>query len=1097
MAYTAATKIPPLVFFQWSRPDAPDPKLSSPIDADDTVITFSSAPKDYLGAVIAGAFLMGVKNSQSYTELIYVPAGALSTDGLTATGVVRGIRISGLDYTTGDTDFADTHEQDSPVFCSVNAVYEALLAGIFSGTIATNGLTLRLGDETDTNVTLVAAGVSDEGFLRKNYTSGHVEYSDDGAAWTSFASVSASDLVTVSAADTTPGHLSDKISVSGGIVKSITSPAGNEVLNLNADIEVAYTARAAVEAGNPLCKTTVADEAEKVMDRTPDYRIGEDKEVEAEATTFVRSCNVTDNITASVYVYANVAYVKFDKVDEFGVHTLSSSQTLGAGSGYAPDICSTEDGTTVVVSYRSSADDKVYAVALSVTVSTMAIAIGTPVEFGDDDTTADGYTSVALVNKSTPAIVVGFVDTADADKGKVRAATVTGTAIGAPGAAVEVLTTNTGDTVAYISVAYSAEDRVVVMVGDSTGTDAYYVALSVATGTALAMATEVAVATATATACKAQYIKDNYVLLAWIGTSSYVYARVASISGLTLSFPADATTVNALAAATPDIAVTSEEQAFIVYEQTAAGLGKFNVLTLNDTSITLGDQKTFNAVTGTVAYTSVAKLNSRGMVNIGYRDESTTNYFYAECFQNYSNVDYVLGFGQSAVAATESVSVRTKGVESNVTGLTAGTLYYLADLITFGGSTTQFDISEPTTDTIRYTYDTTGTDPNINAYSIKEGDMIVINGQNFTAANNGTFEVTASASTYFEITNASGVTESNKTIGTGSIKTLGISSSNNTGIKVGIGKDTTELDIAIERVGATDAPTVRTYTTTSTQFGAGDTQFDVTNPVGTTFTYTYNSTGTDPVITAVAIPIGSIVEVYIGALSAGNKGVFTVTASGADYFSVTNAAGVAEINKRMGVGYLAKRNLYTWAKPVGLSYIEVEVQAAGGGSGGGDGGSTLAAGAGGGAYSKKVMQASDLGETETIAVGAYGKGASDGLCQSDGTSGSMSIFGTHLVCTGGEGSEENTATTYGEGGSATGGDIDIDGQEGGCALNSLAGGTGGSAFLGHGGPAGGDSVGSQAGKNYGGGAGGTYDNSTERAGADGAQGIVIIKEYLS
>ena len=47
---------------------------------------------------------------------------------------------------------------------------------------------------------------------------------------------------------------------------------------------------------------------------------------------------------------------------------------------------------------------------------------------------------------------------------------------------------------------------------------------------------------------------------------------------------------------------------------------------------------------------------------------------------------------------------------------------------------------------------------------------VIINAQNFTAANNGTFEVTGIGTNYFEVTNASGVAESNKTIGTGSIK---------------------------------------------------------------------------------------------------------------------------------------------------------------------------------------------------------------------------------------------------------------------------------------------------------------------------------------
>ena len=115
MTYTAATKLPPLIFTQWSRPDAQNPCLASPIDKSSTTLTFTSAPLDYQGNVITGDFLMRSTNKSQYTELMYVPVGGMSVDGLTATGVVRGVRISGLDYTTGDSDYADTHEGDSPV----------------------------------------------------------------------------------------------------------------------------------------------------------------------------------------------------------------------------------------------------------------------------------------------------------------------------------------------------------------------------------------------------------------------------------------------------------------------------------------------------------------------------------------------------------------------------------------------------------------------------------------------------------------------------------------------------------------------------------------------------------------------------------------------------------------------------------------------------------------------------------------------------------------------------------------------------------------------------------------------------------------------
>ncbi len=87
-----------------------------------------------------------------------------------------------------------------------------------------------------------------------------------------------------------------------------------------------------------------------------------------------------------------------------------------------------------------------------------------------------------------------------------------------------------------------------------------------------------------------------------------------------------------------------------------------------------------------------------------------------------------------------------------------------------GNSTTQFDITNPSGTTFRYTYDGTGTDPTISATTMPVGSFVLIAGQNFNAANNGLFVVTASGSNYFEVTNAAGVVESDKTLGTGSLR---------------------------------------------------------------------------------------------------------------------------------------------------------------------------------------------------------------------------------------------------------------------------------------------------------------------------------------
>ena len=240
-----ATRLPDLseiVFFQWATPSAPSPKLSAPVGPTDTTLTFTSPPYDKSGAVVTEAFLMGIRNDEGYVETVYVPVGALSVDGLTATGVVRGIELEGLDWTAGDTNNAATHQQDSPVFCNITGVMNAIVHSAIQGTVATGGTNFIIGNDAAGTVTIsrsTGAGTTAP-WLRYNNTGSEVEFSDDGVAWTAINDVTASNLLDVSATDTTPGYLSDKlVSAAGGIDFNILGGGGNETLNLTVDLSEA------------------------------------------------------------------------------------------------------------------------------------------------------------------------------------------------------------------------------------------------------------------------------------------------------------------------------------------------------------------------------------------------------------------------------------------------------------------------------------------------------------------------------------------------------------------------------------------------------------------------------------------------------------------------------------------------------------------------------------------------------------------------------------------------------------------------------------------------------------------------------------------
>ena len=145
-----------LTVFQYSRPLAPNPRIAQPVDSTATTITVTNPPLDNNGNVLTSGFLMNAQGANGAVEIIGVPPGAVSVDGLTFTGVVRGIRPYGLDYTTGDPAFAIDLPQDAPIGCAVAQTYHRMMIGALQGIIASGAPNWRIGDGIDENVTVYA-----------------------------------------------------------------------------------------------------------------------------------------------------------------------------------------------------------------------------------------------------------------------------------------------------------------------------------------------------------------------------------------------------------------------------------------------------------------------------------------------------------------------------------------------------------------------------------------------------------------------------------------------------------------------------------------------------------------------------------------------------------------------------------------------------------------------------------------------------------------------------------------------------------------------------------------------------------------------------
>jgi hypothetical protein len=176
----------------------------------------------------------------------------------------------------------------------------------------------------------------------------------------------------------------------------------------------------------------------------------------------------------------------------------------------------------------------------------------------------------------------------------------------------------------------------------------------------------------------------------------------------------------------------------------------------------------------------------------------------------------------------------------------------------------------------------------------------------------------------------------------------------------------------------------------------------------------------------------------------------------------------------------------TWTRPTDITKVVVEVQ--GGGAGGArDATGTDQIGGSAGGYAKKLLDVSSI-TTSTITIGAAGAGATgDNTAGADGGDSSWAD-GTNTI-SGLKGVGGNTASTRTIGGLGTGGDINIQGGNGGKQINMY----GGSSQFGNGGGNWSAVAGQNDATGYGAG-GGSMETSGGNGGS-GTAGIVVVWEY--
>lgn len=289
----------------------------------------------------------------------------------------------------------------------------------------------------------------------------------------------------------------------------------------------------------------------------------------------------------------------------------------------------------------------------------------------------------------------------------------------------------------------------------------------------------------------------------------------------------------------------------------------------------------------------------------------------------------------------------------------------------------------------------------------------------------------------------------------------------------------------------------RGYDETQNGMTAGNTIY-LSDTAGATST----SAGTVSVILGQANAAGVLYfdPVQLQYANLANNNVFT----GANTFTAATTTFDESITGHASTTYTVYTADGTWTKPAEFEYIVVALCAGGGGGGGQTDATEGSGGGGGGGCSKELLTRNDLSATTSVQILVGAAGAA-GAADAAGSAGGSSKFGTFLSATGGSGGATGGAeSTGGAGGAGTGGDLNIDGSNGGpgAGIAGLGlGGAGGSSMLGNGGAmclqeTGGAS--GNIGDGYGAGGGGACsdDSAADFTGAAGIQGVVIITTYF-
>jgi len=328
----------------------------------------------------------------------------------------------------------------------------------------------------------------------------------------------------------------------------------------------------------------------------------------------------------------------------------------------------------VVIAYRDGGNS-FYGTAIVGTVSGTSISFGTAVVF---ESANSQYIS-ATFDSNSNKVVIAYQDYGNSQYGTAIVGTVSGTSISF-GTAVVFESAES----AYISAVYDANAQKVVIAYRDDGNSNYGTAVvGTVSGTSISFGTLVVFNSSTTDYVGIAYdanAQKTVISYQDGGNSNYGTAIVGTVSGTSISFGTEIIFESSQSSYVSISYSTVAKKVVISYQDGGnSDYGTAIVGAVSGTSISFGTPVVFESA-GSNWISSVYDANAQKVV-IAYQDSGNSSYGTAIVFQNEStNAPDFVGLATQTVTDTDPVDVTIiGGTNEDITGLTAASLYYVAD----------------------------------------------------------------------------------------------------------------------------------------------------------------------------------------------------------------------------------------------------------------------------------------------------------------------------------------------------------------------------------------------------------------------------------